>query len=298
MSEDQPAPAEAGTSSALAERRGVSSPPAMTDVSPSGLLSVAVERGASIEQLHALMELQERWERREAEKAYSVAFSEFQARLPSVQKTKHVRYVNGKGQTVEYWHADLAELARVVGDAMAQHGLSFRWHPKVDGKDVVVTCVVQHELGHTESVSLPGAPDTSGSKNGLQSIGSTIRYLQRYTLESITGIIAGDDDDDGRGAGADDVIDGDDPNQPIDAETAEDFKNRLHALSADPQALLGIVRRKWKLPSDAIRSIDELPRYAETAVRSWIADREGKAKSGARPSKQQQDQDAAAGGEA
>ena len=40
-----------------------------------------------------------------------------------------------------------------------------------------------------------GTPDNSGSKNSIQAIGSTTTYLQRYTLFSILGLAAGEDDD-------------------------------------------------------------------------------------------------------
>ena len=47
-----------------------------------------------------------------------------------------------------------------------------------------------------ESTTLSGPPDTTGSKNDLQSIGSTISYLQRYTLLALTGLATFDMDDD------------------------------------------------------------------------------------------------------
>jgi len=40
-------------------------------------------------------------------------------------------------------------------------------------------------------------PDTSGSKNSIQAVGSTVSYLQRYTLYSILGLASKDADTDG-----------------------------------------------------------------------------------------------------
>src|SRR5690606_5500273 len=37
--------------------------------------------------------------------------------------------------------------------------------------------------------------DSSGSKNAIQAIGSTLTYLQRYTLIQALGLAASDDDD-------------------------------------------------------------------------------------------------------
>ena len=49
-----------------------------------------------------------------------------------------------------------------------------------------------------------GPSDDSGSKNKLQAIGSTVSYLQRYSLMSILGLAAkGVDDDGNSGVGKD-----------------------------------------------------------------------------------------------
>ena len=40
--------------------------------------------------------------------------------------------------------------------------------------------------------------DTSGSKNAIQARGSTVTYLQRYTLLGALGLVTGDEDTDGR----------------------------------------------------------------------------------------------------
>ena len=65
-----------------------------------------------------------------------------------------------------------------------------------------VTCTLTHEQGHSESVTLSAPFDTSGSKNAIQAIGSTITYLERYTLLAITGLSASDMEDDGAKGGA------------------------------------------------------------------------------------------------
>jgi len=83
---------------------------------------------------------------------------------------------------------------------MSKHGLSASWHTKQDNGAVSVTCTITHLMGHKESVTLSAPPDNSGSKNNIQAIGSTVTYLQRYTLFAITGIAAADQDDDGQTA--------------------------------------------------------------------------------------------------
>ena len=45
--------------------------------SPMGMMMAAMNQGASLEQVEKMMDLQDRWERKEAEKAYNAAFAAF-----------------------------------------------------------------------------------------------------------------------------------------------------------------------------------------------------------------------------
>ena len=54
-------------------------------------------------------------------------------------------------------------------------------------------------MGHSESTTLEAAADQSGGKNAIQAIGSTVTYLERYTLLALTGLATHEDDD---GAGS------------------------------------------------------------------------------------------------
>jgi hypothetical protein len=158
------------------------------------LLVMAVSQGAPIDQLERLMGLQERWEANEARKAYVTAMTAFKAAPPEITKNKLVSY-----STTKYTHATLDEVAGKVAAGLAAHGLSHSWKVQQEGEVITVSCTVTHALGHSESVSMSGAPDKSGQKNGVQQIASTVTYLQRYTLLAITGLAAKDQDSDGRG---------------------------------------------------------------------------------------------------
>lgn len=182
-------------------------------VTPMQMLQMAVEQGADLDKLQKLMDLQERWEANEARKAYVVAMSAFKKDPPEIFKNKHVAY-----NQVDYHHATLDHITNVISLAMSPHGLSFRWD--VDqGESIKVSCVVTHEQGHSERVTLGATADKSGSKNDIQAIGSTITYLQRYTLLAATGLAAKGMDDDGRGA------------EPLDTITDEQEANILALLT-------------------------------------------------------------------
>jgi ERF superfamily len=188
---------ERNTHSPKKEEGGVVSSTAISVVPPSvptptSILQDAVQRGANVDTLAKLLELQERWEANEARKAFVKALTAFKANPPRIEKTKEVSF-----KDTRYKYAPLDEVASIIGTALSKHGLSFRWDTKqIDGK-ISVSCVLQHELGHSESVTLEGAPDNSGSKNSIQAVGSTVTYLQRYTLHAITGTASANQDSDG-----------------------------------------------------------------------------------------------------
>jgi ERF superfamily len=77
---------------------------------------------------------------------------------------------------------------------------SHSWKMNQEGQWIKVTCILTHELGHSEETTLMGAPDNSGSKNAIQAVGSTVTYLERYTLLAACGLSTKGSDNDGRGA--------------------------------------------------------------------------------------------------
>lgn len=168
--------------------------------SPAEMIRVAVQGGADLEKLQGLLTLQERWEANEAKKAYHQAMARFKENPPKIEKDKTVNY---KG--VKYNHASLANVVEKITTELSKHGLSVTWRTQQNGQ-IIVTCRITHVLGHSEETSLSAGADTSGSKNSIQAIGSTVTYLQRYTLLSALGLATYDQDDDGRSASDDEVI--------------------------------------------------------------------------------------------
>ena len=163
-------------------------------VTPMQMLQTALSKGASIEQMAQLLDLQDRWEKMEARKAFVVAMNAFKANPPAVLKTVKVAF----GQT-KYSHASLDDASEIIGSALAQVGISHRWNVEQTEGKIRVTCILTHSLGHSEQVPMEATPDTSGSKNSIQAIGSAVSYLQRYTLFTAAGIAPKNVDDDGRG---------------------------------------------------------------------------------------------------
>lgn len=171
----------------------------MADTAPASLMMMALSRGANLDQIERMMELQQQWERREAEKAYNLALAAFKAENIKIAKNKLVDFETRVGRTT-YMHAELAQVVDAVGPALSRHGFGWSWKPEQSNGLIRVSCILRHRLGHQESVTLEARADDSGGKNAIQAIVSTTTYLSRHTLKLITGTAESDDDEDDDGA--------------------------------------------------------------------------------------------------
>lgn len=163
------------------------------------VLAAAVDKNMTPEMIGKLMELNERFEALQAKKAFVMAMSQFKDQPLDIFKAKTVDFTNKSGVRTTYKHAELHHVVDVVVPAMAKFGLSHRWDVKRDGGRIFVTCVVTHRMGHSESIVMDGPLDETGNKNAIQQAGSTITYLERYTLLAILGLSTKGEDDDGGG---------------------------------------------------------------------------------------------------
>lgn len=146
----------------------------------------------SVETLNQLMVMQEGWEKREAQKAYTESMFQFQSKVPTIEKKGFVGY-NG----TNFNFARLEDIAKAIKPILAEFGLSYHFKQEMYNEVISVSCIMSHRLGHSETVSMQSGSDTSGKKNAIQAIASTVSYLRRYTLTGITGIVIGDPDTDG-----------------------------------------------------------------------------------------------------
>ncbi|MDO9364642.1 MAG: ERF family protein [Sphingopyxis sp.] len=194
---------------------------AASAMTPADLLGMALERGASVEVMTKLMDLRDRWEAGQHRKAFNEAIAEAKARIPTITKNRSGH--NNKR------YADFAAIASVIDPVISEYGLSYRFRTTQTDR-INVTCILSHKAGHSEETTLSGPADTTGSKNAIQAIGSTLTYLQRYTLVQALGLAASDDDD---GSGL---------NKGADAETiSEDqtieLRELIEAAEADEPGL-------------------------------------------------------------
>lgn len=161
-------------------------------ITPMELIARAADSGASIEQMAQLFELKLRVEADEARKAFNESMARFKRTPPTIRKN-----VQKKAGQIDLHYASLDNVVATITPSLSAVGIRHRWENKQDGGMIAVTCILSHDLGHSESTTLAALPDPSGSKNSIQAIASTVTYLQRYTLLGATGLAATGADDDG-----------------------------------------------------------------------------------------------------
>ena len=175
-------------------------PSVQQSANPAKLLEVAIQNDLDMDKLERLMAMQERWEAKNAQRAFFDALAGFQAECPVIKKTSQVDYTTAKGRTF-YTFAPLDQIVRQTKEPLARWGLSYRFNQEESSNGViVVTCILTHRDGHSETCTLSGVSDQSGGKNNIQAKSSTTSYLRRNTLSGVLGLATTDSDDDGVGA--------------------------------------------------------------------------------------------------
>lgn len=160
-------------------------------LTPMEMVGRALEMGVPADILKQMMDLRDREDSKMARKAFDSAISKAKAKMSPVVK-------NATGHNSKRY-ADFSAIARMVDPILSEYGLSYRFRTTQVDK-ITVTCVLSHEDGHSEETTLSAPSDTTGNKNAIQAIGSTITYLSRYSLMASLGLSASEDDD-GRSAG-------------------------------------------------------------------------------------------------
>lgn len=160
---------------------------------PAALVALAVQQNFDVVKLSELLNLQREWQKEEARKAFLSALSKFQSELPPICRSDKV----DAGRAGKRKYASLGTINEAIRPYLYANGLSFRFAQRQSPEGITVTCIVSHRDGHSEETTLTAVADASGGKNAIQSVGSTVTYLERYTLTAALGLTTVENDDDG-----------------------------------------------------------------------------------------------------
>lgn len=151
-----------------------------------------------IDKLERLLAMHERITARTAQAAYAAALARLQPKLPIIAERGGIKDRSGN---VQSRYALWEDIVGVITPLLAAEGFSLSFRTGNTDAGITVTGVLLHAAGHSESTSLTLPIDTSGSKNPVQSVGSSTSYGKRYTAAALLNLRTGETDDDGKAGG-------------------------------------------------------------------------------------------------
>jgi hypothetical protein len=148
--------------------------------------------------LEKLLEMYERVMARNAEMAFNKAFADMQSVMPTITENGQIKV----GNEVRSKYAKFEDINDTVKPILKAHGFAVTFKTKSSEHGITVTGILMHKDGHREDTEMTLMADTSGSKNAVQGVGSSVSYAKRYVLSALLNITTRGDDDDGQAGGA------------------------------------------------------------------------------------------------
>lgn len=179
---------------------------------------VATDPNCDLDKMERLLNMQERVMAKQAEQAFNAAMAAMQAEIPSIAK-------RGKGHN-DKTYATLEDMVDVARPFMHKYGFAVSFRINQAPPQITVTGVLMHKDGHREETSMTLAADTSGSKNAVQAIGSSVSYGKRYVLAALLNIATRGEDDNGYAAT---------PHTPVTETQAKQLRNLYDRMKPEDQ---------------------------------------------------------------
>jgi hypothetical protein len=160
---------------------------------------VATNPDVPIERLERLLDMRERINAQAARQAYFAALAVMQPELPAIKRKGYAkdRAGNDTWSFAKWEHVNTAILP-----VLSRYGFAISFRTGRDGDQIVVTGILSHREGHCEETTIHLPIDGSGSKNAVQSVGSSTSYGKRYTAAALLNLTTEGEDDDGAAGGA------------------------------------------------------------------------------------------------
>ncbi|EJV1365150.1 ERF family protein [Pseudomonas aeruginosa] len=148
----------------------------------------ASDPSCDIEKLERLMAMHERMQAKQAEQQYTEALAAMQQELPAIAERGDA---NGR-----YSYALWEDINERLKPILAKHGFALTFRTPRNEKGVEVEGVLSHRGGHSERTSMLLPADTSGNKNAVQAVASSVSYGKRYTAGALLNYTTHGEDDD------------------------------------------------------------------------------------------------------
>lgn len=153
----------------------------------------AMDPSVDPQKMHGLLDVQERMMNKQAEINFNADFAKLQAELPRITKDAKIKH-NTK---IISTYATYENIDSVIRPLLIKHGFGLRFNSQPNGNTVLISATLSHRDGHSITDTIPLGYDTSGAKNNVQGVGSTIAYGKRYLVGMLLNLVFEGEDDDG-----------------------------------------------------------------------------------------------------
>lgn len=156
----------------------------------------AKDPGVDVAKMQALLDMQERLAKNQAEIAFKADLAAIQAVAPTVL---HDGKIIVK-QQIRSTYATFEAIDKELRPLTAEHGFSYRFTTdQADAKTLLVIMIVSHRMGHSETATMPLPIDASEYRSAVQNVRSSISYAKRCLVSDFFNIVTAGEDNDGQG---------------------------------------------------------------------------------------------------
>lgn len=229
---------------------------------PANMLEI-ISRAASdpnidVLKTEKLLEMYERISAKNAEVAFNAALKAAQEEIPRI-------FRDGENTFNKTRYATLEAINKAVVPIYTKHGfsLSFGSGESVTPDLIRITCKVSHAAGHSRDYQCDVPLDLDGAKGNqnktrTQAYGSTMSYGRRYLTLLIFNISLTNEDDDGVGAGQEEMV---------SDEQIANLKALMEEVGADKKRFFAYLK---------VSSLEEIPAKNYSAVIKLLEAKRGK----------------------
>ena len=152
----------------------------------------AADPQCDIEKMERLMAMHERMQSKNAQTEFNAALASMQCDIPSIAE-------RGEGHNRKTY-ATLEDINDVIKPIMQRYGFAMSFKVEHTASGINVTGILMHRAGHREETTMLLPSDTSGGKNAVQAVASSVSYGKRYVMCAMLNISTRGEDDDGYAA--------------------------------------------------------------------------------------------------
>lgn len=156
------------------------------------IMQLASNPQCDLDKMDRLLAMHERMTAKSAQTEFNAAMAAMQCDIPSIAE-------RGEGHNRKTY-ATLEDINDVIKPIMQRYGFAMSFRVEHNQAGINVTGVLMHRAGHREETTMLLPTDTSGGKNAVQAVASSVSYGKRYVMCAMLNISTRGEDDDGYAA--------------------------------------------------------------------------------------------------